>query len=192
MPMSGKPGSRVRPLHWMYAAAGLVLALGYSPVMCAQFQPADSTTAAAEEPITAVPQPPAADPLKVALGERLFGDSRLSRDNTRACSSCHDLRTNGATGNAQDSALDGSPLVLHTPTIFNAALSFRLGWQGEFRTLEAQVAATLENPRIMGTRLDAIVANLSRAPGVVRHFATAYGHGPDAQSALDAIVSYAR
>jgi cytochrome c peroxidase len=190
--MPGKTGSRVRPLHWIYAAAGLVLALGCSSVMRAQFEQANSSAALAEEPITAIPQPPAADRLKIALGERLFGDSRLSRDNTRTCSSCHDLRTNGATGHIQDTARDGSPLALHTPTVFNAALSFRLGWQGEFRTLEAQAAATLENPRIMGSRIDAIVGNLARDPVIVREFEAAYGHGPDAESVLDAIAGFER
>src|SRR5882762_5673400 len=112
--MSGKPGSDVRPFYWICALAGLVLALGYSPIISAQSQ-RSNFTATAEEPITAIPQPPAADPLKVALGEHLFSDSRLSRDNTRTCSSCHDLRTNGATGNSEDTALGGSPLALHTP-----------------------------------------------------------------------------
>jgi cytochrome c peroxidase len=168
----------------------MVLAIGNSPVVRAQFEPANSKIPPAEEPITAIPQPPAADPLKVALGERLFGDSRLSRDNTRTCSSCHDLRTNGATGHPQDTARDGSPLALHTATVFNAALNFRLGWQGEFRTLEAQAAATLENPRIMGTRIDAIVGNLARDRAVVREFEAAYGHGPDTESVLDAIASF--
>ena len=50
-----------------------------------------------EEPITPIPAPRPMDPLKVRLGERLFGDPRLSRDNSRSCLSCHDLRSNGAT-----------------------------------------------------------------------------------------------
>ena len=47
-------------------------------------------------PITPIPEPPVADPLKLALGEQLFADHRLSHDGTLACSSCHDLHTNGA------------------------------------------------------------------------------------------------
>src|SRR3979490_3406910 len=99
MTTSRKPGSGVRPLlHLIYAAAGLVLALGCASITRAVDQPANSGTPSAEEP------------LRVALGGRLFGDFRLSRDNTRSCSSCHDLRANGATRNVQDTALDGSPL----------------------------------------------------------------------------------
>src|SRR6202030_3961416 len=103
-----------------------------------------------QEPITPVPLPPAADPLKLALGERLFADPRLSRDGSRACSSCHDMRTNGADSKRHDEAVDGSELPLHTSSVFNAALSFRLNWEGNIRTLEAQAEAVLENQQTMG------------------------------------------
>jgi hypothetical protein len=46
-------------------------------------QPPKSNSTIADEPITPIPEPPAIDPLKVKLGERLFGDPRLSHDNSR-------------------------------------------------------------------------------------------------------------
>jgi cytochrome c peroxidase len=172
------------------ATAGAVPALGNSPILRAQIQPTEATRAV--EPITPVPGPPAADPLKVALGERLFGDPRLSRSNTRTCLSCHDLKTNGASKNAQETAADGSPLSFNTSTVFNSALNFRFGWEGEFRTLEAQAAASLQNPRIMDTRIEEVVEKLSRDSEVVQQFEEAYGHGPDALSVLNAITTFER
>ena len=47
-------------------------------------QPPESNSTGAEEPITPIPEPPAIDPLKIKLGERLFGDPRLSHDNSRS------------------------------------------------------------------------------------------------------------
>lgn len=176
---------------WICAATGLVLALGHSPVL-AQLQATQSSGTPAPEPITPVPGPPAADPLKVALGERLFADPRLSGSNTRTCSSCHDLKTNGASGNAQETAADGSPLSFNTSTVFNSALNFRFGWEGEFRTLEVQTAASLQNPRIMDSRIEEVVGKLSRDPEAVHQFEEAYGHGPDAQSLLNAIATFER
>ncbi len=126
-----------------------------------------------QEPITPVPPPPAADPLKLALGERLFGDPRLSRDGSRACSSCHDIRTNGADSNRRDRALDGSKLPLHTNTVFNAALSFRLNWEGNFRTLEGHAEALLENSGGMETSVADVVGKLSADPEIARQFAEA-------------------
>jgi cytochrome c peroxidase len=177
---------------WIGAAMSLVLALGYSPVTLALLPLSESSTTPTEEPITPVPEPPAADPLKVALGERLFADPRLSGGNVRACSSCHDLTSNGASRNAQDTAPDGSLLSFNTATVFNSALSFRVGWEGEFRTLEAQAAASLQNPRIMGARIEEVVGKLSQDQVLVHQFEAAFGHGPDAASVLDAIATFER
>jgi cytochrome c peroxidase len=145
-----------------------------------------------QEPITPVPLPPVADPVRLALGERLFADRRLSRDRSRSCLSCHDLSTNGASSNQIDEAFDGSKLPLNTPTVFNAALSFRLNWQGQPRSLEAQAEALLENPSVTGTSIDEAVGKLSADPDTARQFRAAYGHGPDRASLSDAIATYER
>ena len=178
-------------LRWICAAVVLVPALCYAPIAHALLQPESSTTSAVE-PITPVPEPPGASPLKVALGERLFGDPRLSRGNTRRCTSCHDIGTNGASRNARDAAPDGSPLSLNTPTVFNCTLNFRLGWEGEFRTLEAQAAASLQNPEIMDSRMDDVVGKLDIDSDLVHQFEVAYGHGPDPASVLDALATFER
>jgi len=128
---------------------------------------------AEQEPITPVPPPPPADPLKLALGEHLFADPRLSADGSRACTSCHDIRTNGADSKRHDEAVDGSELPLHTSSVFNAALSFRLNWEGNFRTLEAQAEAVLENQQTMGRSIDEVLGKLSADPQTRRQFGAA-------------------
>jgi cytochrome c peroxidase len=145
-----------------------------------------------QEPITPVPPPPSADSLKLALGERLFADPRLSVDGSRACISCHDIRTNGADSRRRDEAPDGSELPLNTPTVFNASLDFRLDWEGDFRTLDAQAEAALENQRAMGKSIDEVLGKLSADPQTRRQFVAAYGHAPDRASLLDAIATYER
>jgi cytochrome c peroxidase len=155
-------------------------------------QPLESSSTTAEEPITPIPEPPTIDPLKIKLGERLFGDLRLSHDNSRSCSSCHDLRTNGASLKSRDVGLDGSSLPLNTLTIFNAALNFRFGWEGKLRTLESDTKAALENPQVMGTGISELVEKLAADPNMRREFAAAYGGGPDARNVPDALVSFER
>jgi cytochrome c peroxidase len=143
-----------------------------------------------QEPITPIPPPPpAADPLKLALGERLYGDPRLSADGNLACSSCHDLRTNGAGGNKGTMAHDGHEPPFDTLTVFNAALSFRLNWEGNFRTLEAQLESSLVS---MGTSTDEVVRKLNADPGIVRQFNAAYGSPPNRANFLDAMVTFER
>jgi cytochrome c peroxidase len=155
-------------------------------------QPAGSALAPAgtDEPITPILKPPAIDPLKAKLGERLFNDPRLSHDNSRNCSSCHNLNTNGASLRQRDVGLDGTELPLNTLTVFNASLSFRFGWQGKFRTAEADVKSSLENPQIMGGSASEVAEKLAADPDMRNKFFAAYGHRPDADSIIDAIVSF--
>src|SRR5260370_19769418 len=138
-------------------------------------QPLEWNSTVAEEPITPIPGPPKTDPLKIKLGERLFGDPRLSHDNSRSCSSCHDLGTNGASTKSLDVGLDGSNLPLNTLTIFNAALNFRFGWDGKIRTLEADAKAALENPQLMLTSISEVIQNLAAAPNMRPEFAPPSG-----------------
>lgn len=174
-------------------AMGLAMLLvGMAMAATAQAQTPGAQAPADEEPITPVPAPPAADARKLALGERLFFDPRLSRDGSRSCASCHDTRTNGAGSRQHDDAFDGSKLPLNTPTVFNAALSFRLNWEGNFRSLEAQAEALLQNPSVMGNSLDEVAGKLSADPDTMRQFRVAYGRGPDRASLLDAIAGYER
>ena len=152
----------------------------------------ESTSTTAKEPVTPIPEAVIADPLKVRLGERLFGDTRLSHDNSRSCSSCHDLGANGAGRSSHDIGLDGSELPLNTLTIFNAALNFRFSWEGKFRTLESDALASLESPRIMGSSSSEVLEKLRADPAVRREFAAAYGRGPDIANVLDAIATFER
>jgi cytochrome c peroxidase len=154
--------------------------------------PSDLKPFADQEPITPIPPPPAADPQKLALGERLFGDPRLSGDGTLACSSCHDLQTNGAAGNGSNGAHDPSKHPFNTLTVFNAALSFRLNWEGNFRALDAHVESSLENPANMHTSVDEVVGRLNADPEMVQQFRAAYGRAPDRLSFLDALTTFER
>lgn len=142
--------------------------------------------------ITPIPQPPPADPLKLALGERLFNDRRLSHGDKLACASCHDVHTNGADPGHRITAHDGSPMPFTVLSIFNAALNFRLNWEGNVRTLEAQARSSLENPANMATGVDTVLRKLDADPTVVRQFEAAYGRRPDESSLLDAIAVYER
>lgn len=193
---SGEIGSARTVCHRWCAVAFYAVILG-----CVKLPPAPSQLidhslepgiTAAKEPITPIPDAAIADLAKVRLGERLFGDARLSHDNSLSCASCHDLRTNGASKTGHDVGLDGSSLPLNTPTIFNATLNFRFGWEGKLRTPESDVRASLESPRIMGSSIPEVIEKLDAVPDVRREFAAVYGRRPDAENVVDAIVSFER
>ena len=81
-----------------------------------------------QEPITPVPSPPPADPLKLVLGERLFADPRLSGDGSRRARRVTIygpmVRTAiGATKSSMDPSLHSTPARLQR----GAQLSPELG-----------------------------------------------------------------
>jgi cytochrome c peroxidase len=197
LPRSGEVANARIVRHRRCVIAACALIFGCPQISLAPSQPSDqlleSTGTTAKEPITPIPEAAAAtDPLKIRLGEHLFRDTRLSHDNSRSCLSCHDLSANGAGRNRHDVGLDGSDLPLNTLTIFNAALNFRFGWEGKFRTLEQDAAAALESPRIMGSNASEVLEKLKADAGTRREFAAAYGRGPDIANVLDAIAAFER
>jgi cytochrome c peroxidase len=149
-------------------------------------------SAASNEPVSPLPQPARGDPERIALGGLLFADPRLSHDNGRSCTTCHDVGDNGATHRSRDLGLDGKPLQLNTPTLFNAAASFRLSWTGKNRSFEEQAKASIESPQIMGSTLAEAAAKLGADTELARRFEIAYGRAPDESAILDALATYER
>jgi cytochrome c peroxidase len=142
------------------------------------------------EPITPIPAPAELDPRRVALGEQLFRDARLSHDNTLSCSSCHDTSTNGASANAQDRGAHGLLLPFNTPTVFNAALNFRLNWEGNVRSLEREAEKGLRNPAIMASSAEEALVKINADEVLTQRFRVAYGRAPDVPALLNVIATY--
>jgi len=183
----------IRRLRRLPASVGLALLLLAGAMPAAGQDPARPTVplTATPEPITPIPRPSAADARKLALGERLFNDHRLSHDGALACASCHDLHTNGADPGRR-TAHNGSKMPFTVLTVFNASLSFRLNWEGNYRTLEAQAESSLENPANENTSIAEVLNKLNADQEMVSEFNAAYGHKPDKASLLDALTTFER
>jgi len=87
---------------------------------------------------------------------------------------------------------EGGPIALNTPTVFNAALNFRLNWEGNFRSLERGAEQTLRNPAIMASSAEEVVGKLRADPETAAQFRDAYGRQLDVAALLDAIATYLR
>lgn len=143
-----------------------------------------------DEPVLRLPPLPGRDAGKVALGETLFSDPRLSRTGRTSCATCHDLATNGATARVRDVGDGGQALPFNTPTIFNVAYSYRLNWEGRVRTLPALVESSLSRTDLMGNAPDAAVERLRRDPDVSARVQALYGRPPDLVALIDALTTY--
>jgi cytochrome c peroxidase len=174
-----------------FAAGLLALAAGLhaQATLGSRARPA---VAAGAEPITPVPPdvPLAAD--KVALGERLFHDVRLSRGDAMACASCHRLAEGGDDNLARSPGIHGKLLDFNTPTVFNAALSFRLNWRGNFRSLQEQIEAVLYDPDLMNTSWEELLPKLRADASYREAFDAIYGSAPEPPHVLDALATFER
>ncbi|AAW76285.1 cytochrome c peroxidase [Xanthomonas oryzae pv. oryzae] len=144
------------------------------------------------EPIHVIQPATGLDSRKVALGALLFNDRRLSGDNRLACTSCHRLSSNGAAADATTRTPGRAPPAFNTPTIFNATANFRLGWRGNFRSLEVHTASLLEKPSVMQADIATVVGRLRQDTVLNQRFRAAYGRPPDRAALFDAIASYER
>jgi cytochrome c peroxidase len=147
---------------------------------------------AAQAPIVPIPLALALDPARVALGERLFHDVRLSHDKTRACATCHPLERGGMDGRPRALTAHGTLHLRNTPTVFNVGLNAALNWDGVATTLEAQAERVLLHPSLMHTTWPQLLATLQADADYVRRFTTAYADGLTPATVLDALASFER
>jgi cytochrome c peroxidase len=149
------------------------------------------------------PAVPADNPMsaaKIALGAKLFSDSRLSITGKHSCQSCH-VPERGFTDGLRVArgALD-EELELNSPTLFNVAYNASLGWRdSNVRTLEQQMRGPLfnEHPRELGLggRERVVEQMLAADPVLAAEFAGAFpGEGPPVtiDNVIRAIAAYER
>lgn len=144
------------------------------------------------EPIKPIPEAVEVDAAKAALGRRLFHDTRLSRDGTISCASCHDLRAGGADGRKVPTGIEGRSGVINTPTVFNAGFNFRQFWDGRAKTLEAQIDGPVQTPFEMGNLWPEVVTRLYQDEEYPGLFQELYPDGIDRKNVKDAIAEFMR
>ena len=145
-----------------------------------------------DEPIKPIPSQIALDTRKVALGERLFHDRRLSRDNSLACASCHDLARGGVDGLRTSLGIGGAVGPINAPTVFNSSLNFRQFWDGRAASLEEQAAGPVHNPKEMGSDWKEVLGKLSQDEPLVALFKASYPDGLQSRNIQDAIATFER
>jgi cytochrome c peroxidase len=143
-------------------------------------------------PITPLPLGVALDLHKVALGDRLFHEGRLSSDGMVSCAHCHNLATGGVDRRPRALGVGGQEGEVNTPTVFNSGLNFRQFWDGRAPTLEDQVNGPLHNPLEMDNSWPKALAVLSGDASYKAEFARIYQDGINARNVRDAIATFER
>jgi cytochrome c peroxidase len=148
--------------------------------------PVDATHAA-------IPPDNPQTPEKIALGQRLFFDGRLSADGSIACSTCHDPARAFTDGKPASIGIKGRVGQRNAPTILNALYNKTQFWDGRAKTLEEQAALPIVNPVEMGQpSMDAAVTRIAAIAEYQGAFRGVFGRPPNGPDLLRAIASYER
>ena len=130
-------------------------------------------------------------PARVALGQKLFFDDRLSGDGTVACATCHNPVRAFTDGRPVSVGIHGRAGQRNAPTILNTLYSKHQFWDGRANTLEQQAAFPITNPFELGSASVAdAVSRIAGDKDYQNQFMQAFGRDVNAQDMLSAIAAY--
>jgi cytochrome c peroxidase len=130
-------------------------------------------------PVPYVPTDNPMSPARIALGRRLFFETRLSVTGRLSCASCHDPRHAYSDTRRVALGATGDSLPHNAMALVNVAYNLSYGWtDGSSRSLETQMLEPMlnEHPIELGLkgREDALLAELSADPCYHRAFDDAF------------------
>lgn len=142
-------------------------------------------------PIQPLPKQAVLNAQKVALGDKLFHDKRLSGDDTVACATCHGLDKGGTDREKFATGIRGQVGDINSPTVFNAGLQFKQFWDGRADDLFDQAGGPVTNPIEMGASWKQVLAKLAKDEELSQAIAAAYpSKGLNDESVRDAIATF--
>jgi cytochrome c peroxidase len=140
-----------------------------------------------------VPEDNAMTPERVALGRKLYFDTRLSRDGTVACATCHDVSRGFTDRRNVSEGIEDKLGRRNAPTTLNALFFQTQFLDGRAASLEEQAKLPPVNPIEMGQPDGAAVVKAVAAdPEYVQMFQKAYGRAPSYDDVGRAIAAFER
>lgn len=111
---------------------------------------------------------------KADLGKQLFFDPRLSESNQISCASCHDPQLGWADGRRMAFGHDRQQGTRNTMSLFNAAFTKRLFWDGRSPDLQHQALMPIQDPKEMHASLEEVLNELNQIEGYKQAFSKLY------------------
>jgi cytochrome c peroxidase len=129
------------------------------------------------EPVLIPPDNPQTS-AKILLGKQVYFDTRLSKDNTISCATCHDPAKGWSDAGPTSKGINSQMGGRRSPPVVNAAYSQLQFWDGRAPTLEEQAKGPIQNPIEMGNTHDVMLRTLDDIPGYVEAFKNVFGTTP--------------
>ncbi len=112
---------------------------------------------------------------KIALGKKLFFDSKLSQNGKMACVTCHNPNKAWADGIAINLDKNGKPLQRNTPTLINAAFQQSFFWDGRSPNLLDQITSVFTNDKEFDSSVHEFSTEILTDTTYISLFKDAYG-----------------
>ena len=128
-----------------------------------------------------IPALPRDNPLleeRVALGNRLFHETALSRDNTISCASCHDAKAAFSDARRYSIGVGGQTGTRQGMPLLNLAWKSKFFWDGRAPSLRSQALMPIQDHVEMDETLDHVTAKLAGKSDYPGLFNAAFG-SPD-------------
>ncbi|MES2353412.1 MAG: cytochrome c peroxidase [Pseudomonadota bacterium] len=163
-----------------------------SALLLAGMLAANLAVAQSEEPLHPLPTDLKFDQKKVALGFKLFRDTRFAKDNSVSCVSCHSFQHGGADPRVVPIGVAGTKHIFNSPSVFNSGFNFRQQWTAGAASLEEVTDKVVNSPRVFGSSWNEVIGKLSQDNQLVTDFKASYPTGMTAATISDALAVYQR
>lgn len=129
---------------------------------------------------------------KIALGQMLYFDERLSGNNKLSCASCHAPGAGYGDGLATFIGFEGFEGHRNSPTIINSGYYKENFWDGRAGGLEEQALGPIQAEGEMNQNLDELIEELNAVPGYVDEFNKVFNDKITADNIAKAIATFER
>ena len=145
-----------------------------------------------QQVIRPIPETHSEKPERVALGNKLFHDKRLSKDDTISCASCHGLDKGATDQEAVATGVGDAKGPINSPTVYNAVFNIKQFWDGRAVDLKDQAAGPVTNPIEMAAKWEDVVKKLNADAALKAAFEKEYSAGFSKDTITDAIAVFER
>ncbi|NLH99310.1 MAG: cytochrome-c peroxidase [Chthonomonadales bacterium] len=143
-------------------------------------------------PPVPVPADNPMDAAKVELGKQLYFDTRLSKDSTTSCATCHSPDHGWADPKPVSEGVGRQKGGRNAPTVLNSAYMPLQFWDGRAATLEEQALGPIQNPVEMAMTMVEALDRIKAIPGYVEAFRRIFGTEPTEEGVAKAIAAFER
>ena len=129
---------------------------------------------------------------KLALGERLFAEERLSADGRTSCATCHQPERAFTDGRRVSRGVFGRGGRRNVPSILNRGYGTSFFWDGRAAMIEDQVRQAISGSRDLGLPVAVAVDRLSNDAVYIAAFDAAFAGPVSSDRLVQAIATFVR